>query len=196
MKRLFLSLAFVAAGVVAASAQVTTPQTSSPSQETAIREGNWIIGANLGSTNYNFDSENFNLTLNPSAAYFISDNVAVGAGVTLGLDAYDGGTTFNYGVAPLIRYYFPEGATPTSRWFGEGRVGIAGSHMEDSDDDEPVSLLIGVAGGYTHFITPSVALEATLGYTYTKADINAGAGISGLGLGLGFQIYLPGKRNR
>lgn len=184
------------ASVFIASAQVTTPQTSSPSQETAIREGNWIIGGRLGSTSYNFDSENFNLTVEPQAAYFISDNVAVGAGVTLGLDAYDGGTAFNYGVAPLIRYYFPEGATPTSRWFGEGRVGIAGSHIKDSDDDEPVSLLIGISGGYSHFITPSVALEATLGYTYSKADVNAGAGISGLGLGFGFQIYLPGRRNR
>lgn len=196
MKNLLLLPALLWLLTLSVSAQVTTPQTSSASQESAIRAGNWMIGAGLGSTNYNFDSETFNLSINPKAAYFISDNVAVGAGVTLGLTAYDGGTNFNYGVAPLIRYYFPEGATPTSRWFAEGNVGIAGSHIKDSDEDEPVSLLIGISGGYTHFVTRSVAIEATLGYTYTKADINAGAGVSGLGLGLGFQIYLPGRRSR
>ncbi|WP_374166842.1 hypothetical protein [Arcticibacter sp. MXS-1] len=196
MKNIFLSMVMVALATGPVLSQVTTPQTSSPSQATAISRGNWMVGAGLGSSNYNFESENFNLTLTPKAAYFVSDNIAVGAGITLGLDAYDGGSTFEYGVAPLIRYYFPEGATPTSRWFAEGNVGIAGSHMKDSDDDEPVSLLLGISGGYTHFITPSVALEATLGYNYTKADINQGAGISGLGLGFGFQIYLPGRRSR
>ncbi|RXF69303.1 hypothetical protein [Arcticibacter tournemirensis] len=196
MKRLLLLFTLHVIGAFTVAAQVTTPQTSSPSQETAISEGNWMIGAGLGSTNYNFSSETFNLNIFPKAAYFISDNVAVGAGVTLGLTSYDGGTNFLYGVAPLIRYYFPQGATATSRWFAEGNVGVSGNHVKDSSADQPVSLLLGVSAGYTHFITPSVALEATLGYNYTKADIEQGAGISGLGLGFGFQIYLPGKTIR
>ena len=188
-----LTLSFAA---FAASAQVSAPQTSSASQETAVREGNWIIGGTLGSTNFNFDTETFDLRLEPNAAYFISDNVAVGALVGFGLTAYDGGHVINYRVAPMIRYYFPEGATPTSRWFAEGTAGVGGSHMKDSDEDEPVNLVLGISGGYTHFVTSSVALEAKLGYTYSKADINSSAGWSGIGLGLGFQIYLPSRGNR
>ncbi|PRY54663.1 hypothetical protein B0I27_102433 [Arcticibacter pallidicorallinus] len=192
MKILFLSIT-LALVTSLATAQITAPQTSSASQEAAISQGNWMIGAGLGSTNYNFDTETFNIQVSPRAAYFISDNVAVGAQVKLGLTAYDGGSTFEYGVAPLIRYYFPEGATPTSRWFAEGTVGIGGSHMKDSNADEPVSLLVGISGGYAHFVSRTVALEAALGYTYNKSDVGADSGMSGLGLTLGFNIYLPGQ---
>ena len=195
MKHLFLSCALSLLGY-AASAQITTPQTSSPSQATALQAGNWMIGAGLGSTNYNFDTETFNISVSPKAAYFISDNIAVGAQVNLGLSAYDGGSSFQYGVAPLARYYFPEGATPTSRWFAEGIVGIGGSHVKDNDNDEPVSLLLGISGGYSHFVSRTVALEAALGYTYNKSDVGADTGTSGLGLTLGFNIYLPGQANR
>jgi len=193
MKILFLSFAFaLVAGF--ASAQVTMPQTSSASQEAAISQGNWMIGAGIGSTNYNFDTETFNISLEPRAAYFIRDNVAVGAQVKLGLTTQDGSSVFEYGVAPLIRYYFPEGASPTSRWFAEGLVGVGGSHTKNNDKDEPVSLLIGISGGYSHFVSRNVALEAALGYTYNKSDVGAETGMSGLGLTFGFNIYLPGQK--
>src|SRR5690349_17065052 len=84
MKKLILSIACMF-GATFAMAQITTPQTSSASQEAAISQGNWMIGAGLGSTNYNFDTETFNIQVNPRAAYFISDNIAVGAQVELGL---------------------------------------------------------------------------------------------------------------
>jgi hypothetical protein len=200
MKRLLLLIAACLTSILTVSAQVTpttTPQTSSPSAGTAIRTGNWLVGGSVGSTNFNFETETFNISLNPRAGYFISDRLAIGALVTLGLDAYNGGTNFQYGIGPFARYYFPEGGSPTNRWFGEANVGIAGSHREDSDEDNPVSLQLGVAAGYAHFITPSVALEGMLGYTYSEADINSDTGgSSGIGLTLGFQVYLPGRRNR
>ncbi len=155
-----------------------------------------MVGGSLGSTGYNFDTETFSINVNPSAAYFVKDNIALGAAVGLGLNAYDGGSSVNYSITPMIRYYFPEGATPTGRWFGEGVAGIGGSHTKNNDNDEPVSVVLGIAGGYNHFITRSVALEAKLGYTYSKADIDAKSGISGLGVSVGFQIFLPGRGNR
>lgn len=193
MKRLLLAAALSTA-FFAASAQITSPQTSADVQEASIKQGNWIIGGGIGSTGYNFSTDAYNLNIYPQAAYFISDNVAVGAQVNLGLNAYDGGSSFNYGIAPLIRYYFPEGQTSRSRWFGQGTAGIAGSHVKNSSSDAPVSLLLGVAAGYTHFVASHVALEGTLGYTYNKADISGNSGVSGLGLTFGFQIYLPGKK--
>jgi hypothetical protein len=194
MKKLLLFSTLLCA-VLSTRAQVTTPQTSSPSQEAAISRGNWLVGGTIGSTNFNFETETFNINVQPKAGVFISDNAAIGAMINLGLDAYDGGTSFQYGVAPFVRYYFPEGATPTNRWFGEATAGFAGSHREDSDDDNPVSLALGLAAGYTHFVSRTVALEAILGYTYNEADISTSTSSSwsGLGLGLGFQIYLPGR---
>ncbi|WP_423149624.1 hypothetical protein [Rubrolithibacter danxiaensis] len=197
MKRLLLITAFSVA-MLPALAQVTTttPQTSSATAATSIAAGNWLVGGSVGSLGFNFSTETFNINIAPQAGYFVNNRTAIGAQVILGLSAYDGGNTVNYGVTPFIRYYLPEGSSPTGRWFGQVNAGIAGSSMKDSQQDEPVSLLLGAQAGYAHFVVRNVALEGTLGYNYTKADINTGGGISGLGVALGFQIYLPGRRNR
>lgn len=190
LSTLFLALSISAFG------QVTTPPTSAPVAADAIQQGNWMVGGSLGSTGFNFSTETYNLTLEPSAGYFITERIALGAQAIVGLTAYDGGSAFNYGLTPFVRYYFPEGASPTGRWFGEAKVGFAGSDYEDNIEDEPISVLLGIRGGYSHFVARNVALEASLGYTYSKADINASSSTSGLGITLGFQIYLEGRRNR
>src|SRR5690606_41913569 len=97
----------------------------------------------------------------------------------------------SYVVVPVVRYYFPVGSSVTGRFYGVVEAGSCGS-TGTSD----ASFLGGVKAGYAHFITNSVALEGTLGYTYSKANINSGSAVTGLGIGLGFQIYLPGGRNR
>lgn len=196
MKHLLLLSTFLLSTYMAAFGQVASPPTSAPVAADAIRQGNWIVGGSLGSTGFNFSTETFNLTIEPSAGYFITERIALGAQAIVGLTAYDGGTNFNYGLAPFLRYYFPEGASPTGRWFGEGKIGFAGSDYEGSVQDEPISLLVGIRGGYAHFIARNVAIEGSLGYTYSKADINSSSGTSGLGLSFGFQIYLEGRGNR
>ncbi|TXK52639.1 porin family protein [Pontibacter qinzhouensis] len=197
MKRFFVltsSILFFAASVIAQD--LPRPQTTAPVASEAIQQGNWMVGANVGNLGFNFKSDNFQIDLNPRAGYFISDNAAIGAEAQLGLQIYDGGEIFRYGLTPFVRYYFPEGAAPTHRWFGEAIAGIAGSSLKDSNDDAIFSGVWGLRGGYAHFVASNVALEAILGYTRTSADINTGNSTSGLSLGLGFQIYLPGRANR
>ncbi|MFT2008591.1 hypothetical protein ACMA1I_07945 [Pontibacter sp. 13R65] len=197
MKRLLVltsSILFFAGSVIAQD--LPRPQTTAPVAAEAIQKGNWMVGANVGNIGFNFKSDNFQIDLNPRAGYFISDNAAVGAEAQLGLQIYDGGEVFRYGLTPFIRYYFPEGAAPTHRWFGEAIVGVGGSSLKDSNDDAIFSSVFGLRGGYSHFVASNVALEAILGYTRTNADINTGNSLSGLSLGLGFQIYLPGRANR
>lgn len=169
------------------------PQTTAPVSGEAVREGNWIVGATIADIGMNFKSDFFTLNINPRAGYFLSDNAAIGTEVQLGLDIYDGGETFRYGLTPFVRYYFPEGAAPTHRWFGEALAGIAGSSEEDSEGDKVFSAVLGLRAGYAHFVAQNVALEAILGYTRTSADISVGQGSSGLNLALGLQVYLPGR---
>lgn len=196
MKKLILLSAFILATTIGASAQQnpteSLPQTSAPVAGDAISTGNWFIGASIGSLGYNFDTEFFRINLEPSAGYFVSDRLALGVMTVVGLEAYDGGTNFRYGLAPLVRYYFPEGARDTGRFFGEANIGFAGSSRVDNPSDENFSFLFGVKAGYAHFVGRNVALEGTVGYTDTEADIVG----SGLSLGLGFQIYLPGRNSR
>ncbi|MDX5421203.1 MAG: hypothetical protein LPK14_03040 [Hymenobacteraceae bacterium] len=186
---------FTAFGQITEEIRDRRPQTTAPVSGDAVREGNWIVGANIANTGINFKSDFFTFEVNPRAGYFISDNAAIGTELQLALDIYDGGETFRYGLTPFVRYYFPEGAAPTHRWFGEAIAGIAGSSEEDSEGDSVFSGVLGLRAGYAHFVAQNVALEAILGYTRTSADISVGSGESGLNLAFGLQVYLP-SRNR
>lgn len=195
-KLLLMTMFCCAIGLYTASAQVSPndsrPQAAERVGTVPIQAGNWIVGGGLGSLGYNFTSESFNVSLNPRAGFFVVENIAVGVGAVLGLTTMkNSDNIWSYGVAPFARYYFPEGASATGRFFGEVEAGISGS-TGTSD----ASFLGGIKAGYAHFVTNSVALEGTLGYTYSKANINTGSAVTGLGIGLGFQIYLPGGRNR
>jgi len=168
----------------------TKPQTSANVGLEPIKKGNWMVGGSLGNLGYSFEGKAFNIQLQPRAGYFINDGLAVGAQANLGLTAVkDLDNEWGYGIAPFVRYYFPGGATQSSRFFTQGDIGIAGSSKGND-----VALAIGANVGYAHFITQSVALEATLGYNYSKANVNMGDKATGLGIGLGFQVYLPGQR--
>lgn len=191
MKNLFLITITALFVSTSAFAQIDTrPQMSAAVGETPIQQGNWMVGGSLGSLGYSFEGKSFNINVNPRAGYFVSDGIAVGASLNGGLiTAKNADDVWTYGVAPFVRYYFPEGASSTGRFFGQGEVGIAGSSIGKSAD-----IAFGVGLGYAHFITKSVALEAVGGYNYSKATTANATAQSGLGVSLGFQIYLPGKR--
>jgi hypothetical protein len=193
MKRSILFLFLLGLGYQAAAQTITPPQNTAATANTAVQEGNWLIGAGIGSIGHNFRSETFTLAIEPRAGYFISDNAAIGAQVQLGLQLYDGGETFSYGLTPFVRYYFPEAASPTHRWFGEALVGFAGSNLKDNDGDSFLSSVYGVRGGYAHFVSSNVALEGTLNLTRSHANIDIDSGSTGLSLGLALQIYLPSE---
>lgn len=191
MKRVFLfSALFLLAGLFVQAQDVNRPQTSASVGIAPVQQGNWMLGGSVGNIGYSFEGKQFAVSLNPRAGYFVSDGLAVGVGLTGTLVAISGEENiFGYGVAPFVRYYFPEGSSATGRFFAQGDVGIAGSSPGSG-----VSLTAGANVGYAHFITQSVALEATVGYNYSKATVSGASGQSGLGAALGFQIYLPGQR--
>jgi hypothetical protein len=200
MKTIFTTAVMLLALSFGAIAQDTTqmnlPATSAGVADEAIRKGNWLVGASIASTGYNFSTNTFNILINPKAGYFFGQNIAIGGEVVLGLTAFDGGTNFQYGLTPFLRYYFTQGGDASGRIFQEVVFGFAGSSISDSDEDSPFSVLAGIRFGYAHFIARNVAIEPIIGYTYSKADVNLESGGGGLALSLGFQIYLPGKSNR
>ncbi|SUJ16397.1 Uncharacterised protein [Sphingobacterium spiritivorum] len=192
MKKLFLPFILLlgTVGVTQAQKIETKPQTSADVGMRPIQTGNWMVGGSIGSLGYSFEGKSFNAALNPRAGYFVSDGIAIGAEGMLGLTTIkDGKNDWRYGIAPFVRYYFPEGASSTGRFFGQGSVGIAGSSLGDG-----ATFTAGANLGYAHFITQTVALEATFGYNYSKANVSGADKSTGLGVGVGFQIYLPGKR--
>lgn len=190
MKHLLLFSIALLLAITSTFAQIeTTPQMSSEVGSEPIQQGNWMVGGGIGSLGYDFDSEVFNIALEPSAGYFVNDGIAVGLKLIAHYQAIEGfDDPFSYGLLPFVRYYFPEGATPTNRFFAEAKAGIAGSRGGDD-----VNFGFGFGVGYSHFVSRTVALEAVAGYN-DLSGASASGTQGGLGIMVGFQIYLPGQR--
>jgi hypothetical protein len=160
-----------------------------------IQKGNVMMGANISDISFGLDKPNiFNLSINPKAAWFVQDGLALGGDVNLGLSTFkNGGTNVNYGIGALGRYYGSTGANEVvnnSRFFGEVTVGISGINPADGESTNGLGFSFGP--GFTYFVTPSIGLEALLKYRGT-AGFGDSAYAHSLNLGIGFQIYLPGR---
>src|SRR4051812_3446072 len=72
------------------------------------QKGNLMVGADITDFGFNLQKESttFNFNLNPKLAYFIQDDLALGAYVNFGLaTGKDAGSDVSYGVGALARYY-------------------------------------------------------------------------------------------
>ncbi|HEX8609422.1 MAG TPA: hypothetical protein VF679_12345 [Pedobacter sp.] len=163
--------------------------------EAQIQKGNVMMGGNLSNISFGLDKPNvFSLSINPKAAWFVQDGLALGGDVNLGLSTSKGnGESINYGIGALGRYYGATGANEVvnnSRFFGEVTVGISGVNPNEGESTNGLGFSFGP--GFTYFVTPSIGLEALLKYQGT-AGFGSSAYAHSLNLGIGFQIYLPGR---
>ena len=193
MKKITMITALLLAGMTVAQAQdkgklVEVPKLSEKVGATPIKKGNWIVGGALGSTGYSFEDESFNINISPRAGYFISDGIAVGLELGTGFTTHKKPlkNEWNYKVMPFVRYYFPEGASETGRFFGQGGIGISGTDGSTSE----TSFAFSINAGYSHFVSRNVALEAIVGYNYSKSNQANATAQNGLGIAFGFQIFL------
>lgn len=158
-----------------------------------LQQGNFLVGADIANFKLGLNKGSlFNIDLSPKLAFFVQNDLAIGAYVDFSLiTAKDAGTNIDYGVGALGRYYV-SGADVNllgrSRLFFEGTVGINGTNPASGENTNGLGLSIGP--GLAHFITSNVALEGLVKYS----------GIIGFGqrttssdliLGLGLQVYLP-----
>lgn len=163
-----------------------------------IQAGNVMVGADIARLNLSLDKGgNFAFDINPKAAWFVRDNLAIGAYLKVGLQTAKGaGTSVDYGIGPLARYYFSDDNLTLlrhSRFFVEGNVGIEGYNPAVGDNTNGLGL--GIGPGWTYFITPNIGLEALLKYNGIIGFGSAPTS-NNLGLNIGFQIYLPSSRLR
>ncbi len=166
-----------------------------------LQKGNVLVGGDLGNFRLGLDKASyFTVDISPKAAWFIQDNVAVGAYLNLGLITAKGANTeTTYGVGALARYYFGPNQVNTetilqhTRTFLEGNVGIEGDNVSHGASTNGLGL--GIGPGIAYFITPNIGLETLLKYNGIVGFGNDGAR-NNLNLSVGFQIYLPGKATK
>ncbi|WP_131539860.1 porin family protein [Pedobacter nototheniae] len=182
MKKLLITLLTASVVTLSAKAQIS--------------KGDVMIGANLSNINFALDKPNaFSLTINPKAAWFIQDGLALGGDVSFGVETPGKGlgTTINYGIGALGRYYGAKGANELAnhtRFFGEATVGISGRNLSGGGSTNGLGFSFGP--GFTYFVTRNVGLETLLKYQGV-VGFGSSAYAHNLNLGVGFQIYLPGR---
>ncbi|MBW8684302.1 outer membrane beta-barrel protein [Chitinophaga rhizophila] len=166
------------------------------------QKGNLMVGSEITDFGFNFQKEStiFHFDLSPKLAYFVQDDLALGAYVRLGLQTTGGnGTNVNYGVGALARYYFRDENvrklefSKRVRFFGEANAGFGGSNPANGASTNGIEL--GVGPGLSYFITPNVALDALVKYNVIIGGGNSTTSHN-LNFGLGFQIFLPTARAR
>ncbi len=172
--------------------------TGNTSVNAQTEKDNLMVGANLANIQATFQSgtSTVGLSINPKLGYFVRDNLAIGAGINLGLTGAAGVTTLNYGILPFARYYFTTGTfeSKRTRFFGEVDLGVSGINtFAPAGNTSTNGLSFSGGPGMAYFITPNVGFESLLKLR----------GITGFGtstfafqpeLNLGFQIYLPTAR--
>lgn len=167
-----------------------------PAANAQLQKGNVLVGGDIGEIRLGLNNGNpFSIAIQPKAALFIEDNIAVGGEVDLGLSTGTGVTTTTYGISALGRYYINDKKTNIlkhGRFFGEATLGIAGQNYSGGlGSTNGLGLTFGP--GYAYFITPNIGLEALLKYEL-KAGFGSAPTNSDLDLKFGFQIYLPHRQ--
>ncbi|ASW75942.1 hypothetical protein IQ37_08365 [Chryseobacterium piperi] len=189
MKKLIL------AGIVAAAGLTTTANAQ-------IQKGNWMVGSSILASNFGLNTGGgYNIALQPKAAYFVEDNLAIGGYTTLGISKTTKAskTRFDYAVGGLGRYYLSPGEQGVNnllhhgRWFFEGNIGIGGSSVESGNST--TGLDFGAGPGYSYFITPNIGLEGLVKYNGVAGFGNNGL-TSTITFNVGFSIFLPTSKGK
>jgi len=113
----------------------------------------------------------------PSAAYFVSDNIAVGLNLgittrTEELPFVDDIDTNTFNIGAFGRYY----ATPSNKFSLFGQLGfdyVSGKQEQGSTEAKFDGFSFGVAPGLSYFVSKSFAIEASVGvlnYTTVEPD--------------------------
>jgi hypothetical protein len=162
----------------------------------------YIIGSNIGNIGIDFQKDNtaFSFAVNPRVAWFVKDNLAVGAEVQIGLNTAKGFTQVNYGIGPVARYYLQDkGLQPIkrTRWFLDGNVGFQGTNTKVAENPgvSTNGLGVGFGAGIAYFVNQNIALEVLPKYNLTVGFGNSTTN-NAIDISVGFQIHLPKARLR
>jgi hypothetical protein len=161
-----------------------------------IQKGNVMVGGDISRLDLSLnEGNNFTFVIDPKAAWFIKDNIAIGGYINFNLVTAKGaGSSVSYGIGPLARYYINDrnvNVLRHTRFFVEANAGIEGTNPHVGSSTNGLGL--GFGPGIAYFITPNIGLEGLLKY---QGIVGFGSSVasSDLVFGLGFQVYFPKRR--
>lgn len=197
MKKLILSLAIL--GGIALTAQAQT------------EKGKTILGGNVYFNSAKSDAEGAKaaneLSIVPSAGYFVADNIAIGTGIgyqTAKANAASVvGKTEAFLVSPFGRYY--KSLNDQFKFFGQLSVPLAFGSAKAVDADLEVgdktgsttSIGVALSPGFAYFPTSKIGIEFTLNgiayenYKVKDGDDNELEGAGSQSFSIGADFFSP-----
>jgi outer membrane protein len=187
MKTYYLFFAFLL-GIGLSSA---TAQTERGHRLMGVNVGNITIPTSGGSGTI--------ISLQPTYGWFVSDGLAIGAGIPFFNVSSNGSRATQIGLTPFLRYYFN---TTQVKPFVGASVGVVNTSASSGGSNSASSTdgIYSFTGGIAFFINQSVSFD--LGLTYTGGNTGslntllAGSANAltpnipkALNLSLGFQVY-------
>jgi outer membrane protein len=158
-------------------------------------KGNMMIGGNFsfGSTSYEGSPDKYNtFTFAPSFGYFVSDNLAVGSGISFSQNSNTSGITKNdntsFGLTPFVRYYK---FTSNDRFafFGQGTLGFGTYRNENGTSvSKGTTMSFSVAPGFSYFFNTHWAMDMSLSGLGISSSNPNGTGNNGTSFGLSLSM--------
>jgi outer membrane protein len=129
----------------------------------------------------NSDAGNSGLGFSPSFGYFVADNLAVGAGLVLSTETFDGGTTktvvTDFGIAPFARYY-KFTSNEDFAFFAQATLSFLKGKSDQTPDPvggdvKTSTISFGVSPGFAYFFNDHWSVDFSIaGIQYVSRDPN------------------------
>ena len=154
-----------------------------------VNSGAWMVGGTLGfnsiKTDGNDNSETW-FNLSPNVGYYIINDLAIGARLSLVSYSYDGSSNSQFGFGPWARYYF------VNSLYAQAGIDFGSTGMDFFSllaDEGSTTLNFGI--GYSWFLNNSVAIEPSLLYSiYSGVDDGVFADYTRFGFNIGVQAFI------
>lgn len=148
-------------------------------------KGDFLVGGSLG---FQTTSGNSNIIIAPNLGYFIKNNFAVGANLSILSVKQNIQKITEFELGPFARYYIGHN---NLRPFTMLKISYLTKTVKNTDDGIKSSVngfgyTLGV--GAAAFFSPDVAFEGFFGYNFSQFE--TAESNRGFGLNLGFQVYI------
>jgi hypothetical protein len=149
-----------------------------------ISKNQWLLGGGLN-LSYRKDAlQKTTYNLSPNIGYFVSDKCALGARLAFSNDApgnFVGANNHSSSLGPFFRYYFLPKDQKVNLLGDAAYIYSWAGNLKSNGFD--------IKAGPAFFVSPSVALEFTVGYFHSKY-VKSTSKTSEIRTGVGFQVHL------
>ena len=106
------------------------------------------------------------ISLTPGAAYFVTDNLAIGLNATIYYNGTANNKYYSVGIGPMVRYYFDNGIFLKA----DADYSFLNYISSSASTEKYLSFIPGF--GYAFFLNPKVSLEPALCYEFDNINLN------------------------